>query len=189
MSKQYTFPILYDEVLQINISKLKEWNYLKPKQRKAGIISWSCNENERGSISIMVDTQCEKKYIELEYNYRDTPQKYKVNLVCVPSNLGKGVIWYFLCPNTNKLCRKLYLLQGMFLHREALKDGLYEIQTYSKKNRLIHNNLKAHFSLDRLYYELYKKNFKKTYKGKPTKKYLRLMKQIQMAEKTSYIEI
>lgn len=51
------------------------------------------------------------------------------------------------------------------------------------KNRLIHNNLKAHFSLDRLYYELYKKKFKKTYKGKPTKKYLQLMVQIQKVER------
>ena len=70
-------------------------------------------------------------YIELDYNYRDKPQNYKVNLVRVPSNLGKDFVWYFHCPKTNKRCRKLYSVNGMFLHREAYKGCMYETQTYS----------------------------------------------------------
>jgi len=36
MPKFLTFPTLYDEELQINISKLKQWNYLNPEQIKNG---------------------------------------------------------------------------------------------------------------------------------------------------------
>ncbi|MBU1485870.1 MAG: hypothetical protein KKG25_13550 [Bacteroidetes bacterium] len=42
--------------------------------------------------------------------------------------------------------------------------------------------LGAYFKSDNLYGELYKKHFKKSYAGKPTKKYLRIMEQIQKAE-------
>ena len=41
MPKPYTYPTLYNEVLQINISKLKEWEYLKPQQIKIGTIKYA----------------------------------------------------------------------------------------------------------------------------------------------------
>lgn len=45
MPKPYTFPTLYNEALQIHISKLKGWDYLEPNQVKSGAINWSRNEN------------------------------------------------------------------------------------------------------------------------------------------------
>jgi hypothetical protein len=41
----------------------------------------------------------------------------------------------------------------------------------------------VYFKLDNLYEQLYKKHFKKTYAGKPTRRYLRIMKQIEQAKK------
>jgi len=41
---------------------------------------------------------------------------------------------------------------------------------------------KAIFQIEDFYSELNKKHFKKTYSGKPTKKYLRIMKQINKVE-------
>ncbi len=107
----------------------------------------------------------------------------------MPSNLGKGLIWYFLCPQTNRRCRKLYSIGGYFLHREAFNGCMYETQTQSKKYRQLDKTLGAYFEIDNLYEELYKKNFKKTYAGKPTKRYLRIMEQIQKAESIPYHEI
>ena len=66
---------------------------------------------------------------------------------------------------------------------------MYETQTQSKKYRQLDKTLGAYFKSDNLYGELHKKNFKKTYAGKPTKKYLRIMKQIQKAESIPYHEI
>jgi len=189
MPKPRTFPTLYNEALQISISKLKEWEYLNPEQIKSGTITWSRNGNQTGSISIRVNTHSEQPYIELDYKYRDEPRNYKVRLVSMPSNLGKGLIWYFLCPQTNKRCRKLYSIGGYFLHREAFNGCMYETQTQSKKYRQLHKTLGAYFKTDDLYSQLYQKHFKKTYAGKPTKKYLRIMEQIQKAENIPYHEI
>ena len=189
MPKPYTFPTLYNDALQISISKLKEWEYLNPEQIKSGTITWSRNGNQTGSISIKVNTHSEQPYIELDYKYRDEPRNYKVRLVSMPSNLGKGLIWYFLCPQTNKRCRKLYSIGGYFLHREAFNGCMYEIQTQSKKYRQLDKTFGAYFKIDDLYSQLYQKHFKKTYAGKPTKKYLRIMEQIQKAESIQYNEI
>lgn len=189
MPKPYTFPTLYNEALQIDISKLKGWGYLDPEQIKSCTLNWSRNGNPTGSISIQVNTHSEQPYIELDYKFRDEPRNYKVRLVSIPSNLGKGLIWYFLCPQTKKRCRKLYSIGGYFLHREAFKGCMYETQTQSKKYRQLDKILGAYLKSDNLYSELYKKNFKKTYAGKPTKRYLRIMEQIQKAESIPYHEI
>lgn len=189
MPKPYSFPTLYDEVLQLSITKLKEWKYLHPEQIKGGSISWSRNGTETGSISIKVNTLLEQPYIELDYKYRDEPRNYKVRLVSMPSNLGKGLIWYFLCPQTKKRCRKLYSIGGYFLHREAFNDCFYESQTRSKYSRYLDKTFGAYFKTDELYSQLYQKHFKKSYAGKPTKKYLRIMKQLEKAENISCHEI
>ena len=189
MPKPHTFPTLYNEALQIHISKLKGWGYLDPEQIKSGTLNWSRNGNPTGSISIRVNTHSEQPYIELDYKYRDEPRNYKVYLTSTPSNLNRGEIWYFICPQTKKRCRKLYSIGGYFLHREAFNGCMYETQTQSKKYRQLDKTLGAYFEIDNLYSELYKKNFKKTYAGKPTKRYLRIIEQIQKAESIPYHEI
>lgn len=189
MPKFPTFPTLYNEALQIDISKLKGWGYLDPEQIKNGTLNWSRNGNPTGSISIQVNTHSEQPYIELDYKYRDEPRNYKVSLVSMPSNLGKGLIWYFLCPQTKKRCRKLYSIGGYFLHREAFNGCMYESQTQSKKYRQLDKTFGAYFKTDNLYRELYKKHFKSFYAGKPTKRYLRILEQIHKDESISYHEI
>ena len=189
MAKTPTFPTLFDEVLQINISKLKEWKYLNPEQLKNGTLTWSRHGNEIGSISIKVNTLSKQPYIELDYKHNEEPRKYKVKLVSIPSNLSKGKIWYFLCPQTNKRCRKLYLISGCFLHREAFKGCMYECQTYSKNWRQMGKVFGAYFEAEECYEEIYSKHFKKSYNGKPTKRYLRLLNQINKEEGFTNSEI
>ena len=182
MPKPHTFPTLYNEALQIHISKLKGWGYLDPEQIKSGTVNWSRNGNPTGSISIQVNTKSEQPYIELDYKYRDEPRNYKVYLTSTPSNLNKGEIWYFICPQTKKRCRKLYSIGGYFLHREAFNGCMYETQTQSKKYRGLDKAFGIYLRSDNLYSELHKKHFKRYYAGKPTKRYLRIMRQIEKAE-------
>lgn len=189
MAKAPTFPTLYNEALQIDISKLKGWGYLNPEQFKSGTLNWSRNGNLTGSISIRGNTHSEQPYIELDYKYKNEPRNYKVYLTSTPSNLNRGKIWYFICPHTKKRCRKLYSIGGYFLHREAFNGCMYEKQTRSKKYRQLDKTFGAYFKSDDLYSELYKKNFKKTYAGKPTKKYLKLTRQVEQAENMPYHEI
>lgn len=189
MPKPHTVPTLYDEVKTVSISFLSKHGYLKPNQWKAGSVNWSRNGENLGSISIRVCTYSEKPYIEFDYQCNQQPIKYKAQLVSAPSNLGRGVVWYFICPHTGKRCRKLYLADTYFYHRSAFRGCMYEKQTQSKKSRYLFKVLDPYFKSDNLYSELYKKHFKKTYAGKPTKKYLRIMEQIQKAESIPYHEI
>ena len=186
MAKAPTYPTLYDEVLKVNISKLKEWGYLNPDQTRKGIITWSTDRNQTGSISIRVSTQREQPYIELDYKYMDKPRIYKVHLVSMPSNLGNGLIWYFLCPQTKKRCRTLYCIEGYFLHREAHQACMYRCQTRSKSQRHFDKIVGSQFGLDDLYSELESKYFKMAYAGKQTKRAQRILAQIEMAESISY---
>ncbi len=110
-------------------------------------------------------------------------------LVSIPSNLGKGKVWYFVCPHTNKRCRKLYLISGYFLHREAFNGCMYESQTKSKKWREMERVYGSYFKSDECYEELHKKHFKKFYNGKPTKRYLKLMQKISQSERIPKEEI
>ena len=47
----------------------------------------------------------------------------------------------------------------------------------------------SYFELDNLYEELYSKHFKTHYNGKPTKRYLKLLKQINKVERFSATDI
>ncbi len=182
MPKFPTFPTLYDDLRTVSISFLTKHGYLKPNQWQSGSITWSRNGNKTGSISIIVNTYHESQYLELDYKCNEAPINYRVQLVSVPSNLGKGVVWYFVCPHTGKRCRKLYLADSYFYHRSAFRGCMYEKQTQSKKYRRLDKTLGAYFRTDELFEQLYKKHFKKQYAGKPTRKYLRLTRQIRNIE-------
>ena len=64
------------------------------------------------------------------------------------------------------------------MHRSALPSGMYDCQTKSKKWRGIEKIYGAYFDSDKLYEQLYSKHFKKSYGGKPTKRYLKIMIQL-----------
>ena len=182
MPKPHTFPTLFDEVKTISISDLNRWKYLVPKQRISGVISWSRNGEKTGSISLAVNNTAVCPFMELDYKSNGTPINYKVYLASTPSNIGKGVVWYFICPRTRKRCRKLYLIDGYFYHRSAFKGCMYEKQTYSPKNRWLCRQFEKFYGSDKAFSEIYSKHFKKEYNGKPTKRYLKLLKQAKAGE-------
>ena len=173
-----TFPTLYDECKQISITDLKRWDYLKLDQSKRGVINWHMGEQKTGSITIWVNTTKESPSLELDYILDGNRIKYAVPLVTIPSNLGKGHLWYFLCPTTGKRCRKLYLIQDKFLHREACQGCFYDKQVQSKSYKDLDRTFGRAFRAEEAYEEMHKPHFKKFYNGKPTKRYLRLLKKM-----------
>jgi len=182
MPKPHTFPTLYDEVKTVSITLLSKHGYLKPNQWQSGTVSWSRDGSRTGSISIRVNTQPASPYLELDYKCNEAPINYRVQLISAPSNLGKGLVWYFVCPYTGKRCRKLYLADTYFRHRSAFSGCMYEKQTHSKKYRNLDKTLGTYFRIDQLFEQLYEKHFKKQYAGKPTKKYLKIVKLIEQLE-------
>lgn len=194
MPKPHTYPTLFDDALQIKVSKLKQWGYLKNNKHMKGTLTWTSTnymgvKRKTGSISIIVNMREHQPYVQLDYKYRNEPISCKVMLVSTPSNLGKGKVWYFLCPNTYKRCRILYSIGGYFLHREAFNGCMYESQTQTKKWRNIEKVYGCYFDSDKYYKEIYSKHFKKFYKGKPTKRYLKLLQRINKSEAISNNDI
>jgi len=185
MGRYSSFPTLFDSILQVSITKLKEWGYLELGVYRGGTITWSRNGNKTASIGITVDTSSASPYIELDYKYGDDTRKYRVSLVSVPSNLGAGEVWYFLCPHTGKRCRILYSVGGWFLHREAHKGVYYDSQVQSKKMRGYEKMFGPLYKSDKLYEELHKPYFKPYYNGQPTKRYIRINKKLHEASQVS----
>ena len=185
MAKNPTYPPLFDEVLQISITNLKQWGYLEPEQTKSGVISWSLNGKKTASVSISVNMLAPDQYIELDYKFNNEPRKYQIQFTTIPSSLGNGKLLYFVCPKTGKRAMKLYLINGYFLHREAFNGCMYSCQTQSKKERTFLNTpLGIVIKIESLFEQLRKPYFKTTYAGKPTKKYLKIERQIQAIEGT-----
>ncbi|MDX1943191.1 MAG: hypothetical protein SFU99_21685 [Saprospiraceae bacterium] len=174
MPRPRTFPTLFDEVKTLDIKSYKEKGYLQPNQQNTGVTRWRRNGEETGSISFAIRMEETSGYLELDYNYKEEPIKYRVPIISKPSNLGKGLVWYFICPVTKKYCRKLYLISGYFLHREAFKGCMYESQTYSKRSRKLDRMCKQIFASENFWRENNRKYFKEFYAGKPTKRFLKL---------------
>lgn len=189
MGRPHALPDLYDSVLRLRMALLKKDGFIRPNVKTSGVVTWHDWYGEkRASIRVEVNTATDSHYIMLDYRYGDNPRRYRVNIAYRPSNLGKGKIAYFVCPQTGKLARILYSIGGYFLHREAFRGAMYECQTQSKRYRDLEKLYGAHFRLDRNYEQLYKKHFKKKYAGKPTKRYLKIMKDIHRGEMVSYLE-
>lgn len=149
---------------------------------------WARNGEKFASISFRSEAKKDKGFIILSYKYNGDPIQYKVELTTIQSNLNKGLIWYFVCPETGKRCRKLYQNNGYFLHRETNKGAMYETQTQSKLMRYLEKRFGNSLRLDRLYKEVSAKHFKTHYNGKPTKRYIKLMTKIQQAQKVDLNE-
>lgn len=126
--------------------------------------------------------------IDFSYSYYGTIKKYTVEVVSRPSNLGKGVIWFFICPVTKKVCRKLYFHKGLFLHRTAFPEIIYEQQKLSKRYRKLDKTMKM--ALDEsIYQEFYQKHLKTHYRGKPTRRFERITKKLAEKDSFSYDDI
>ena len=174
MPKPYTFPTLLNEVNTITIKNLKNWDYLPNSGKKEGVVIWSLNGEETSSIRLLVDIDKDEGRIFLSYTFRGEDISYKVPLESRISNLGKGRIWFFICPFTGKRCRKLYLLGKYFCHRECDPSALYESQIYSKKSRALIGAIKAYLDHEKLKED--GQQIRVFYNGKVTKKYERLTK-------------
>lgn len=181
MPKPKRFPVLLNELKTISITLLKKQGYLNPNQWQSGLIRWSIDGEPAGSISIGVCTLQGSGFAELKYTVNGKKINYRINLVCTPSNLGKGVVWNFLCPLTKKHCRKLYLADHYFLHRKAYPNAMYEKQTQSKDARKFVKLLVAFEQVAEAIEQTERKHFKWQYSGKPTKRYLKLVHQIEKA--------
>ena len=181
MPKVSTYPILLDSVKQISISDFK----IEPGKVRAGVLRFLRSGEEVGSIGYTTYLNDIYPYLNLSYNVNGESVNYNISIEEKPSNLGFGSVYYFMCPLTHKPCRKLYLVGSKFLHRTAYKGCCYDSQIESKHYRELKYTFGSLFEKDKAYEQIYSKYFKRYYKEKPTKRYLKLLRIIEAGDQVN----
>lgn len=170
-----------DHLNKLSITMLRKAGFLRTQGYQLRSIRW--DETDREIVSVVVNTSDIHPYVLISHNQPSRLIKYKVPLTTIPSNLGKGKLWYFLCPQTNKRCRVLYFNENHFSHRTGLRNHYYFLQTMSHKSRSAIRILKTFKAGEFAVQQLGQKHFKKMYNGRKTKKYLLLKNKIRLAHK------
>lgn len=174
-----------DEMIQISTGDLRQIGYLKRDRVKSGNIIWT-DTSDRGqagswwsgdtreiSIEIVIDVP--RGVMLLNYETLGTKISDKFELESVPSNLGVGHVYYFVCPMTSRRCRKLYLMGQHFLSRYACLSAIYSCQSLSKSVRPYRSSAEALSEKHRLQELLSKPYAKALYRRKPTRRFARLL--------------
>jgi hypothetical protein len=175
MGRHSTGALTTKEIKRIELSYLLKNGYIVKGKHIASSLSWTCGSSA-GFESKYFENEA---YIRLNYTNTKystnevTKHDYKIQLVTIPSNLGKGNLLYMLCPVTNKRCRILYCAYDstIWKSREAYKNRIYYQDQLDPKSVRPYKYLFT----DRIMDELYSKKKKSHYRGKPT----RIMKRIE----------
>jgi hypothetical protein len=169
---------LIDETKRLNIKILKQMGFIKPGHMVSGPLEWSetFKMNAKVGTHSMNHSCSGQGHINLSYSISGKPFEYRIEITSRKSNLGNNaLIWLFICPVSNKLSRKLFFNGATFVHQSKI-DGMSTCQTQSRKTRYMDKVLSHVLGDNNVYAQLTKKHLKKTYRGKPTKKYTNLMK-------------
>lgn len=193
MGKTSTGVWVTNECRKLNIGWLLKNGYIRKGITTQGQMSWT-DESTAGFECKCTDAE---KWFRIHYTITDrqgnkTKLDYKIQITTVPSNLSKGEILYFVCPESGKRARVLYSAyrHHKYLHRDWYLEN-YNIRLYYRTQQVskadysntIYFNLKKR--VDELENELYKKHRKRFYKGKPTKDFQKLY---QLKEQMNYYD-
>jgi hypothetical protein len=140
-------------------------------------------------VYYLVELEDVAPHVVLLFVYKDKLLLQHVKLIAKPSNLGKGTVWYFQCPKTGRLCRKLYCFQDSFLHRLAYPTARYECQTYSSSVRYLKQQFDkqaAHDELESIVHWPYAKSH---YRCVPTKRITYLKSRLDGFNEAQFLQL
>lgn len=166
----------FDEVCQIDTAWLRDLGMLR--QFPFGMtrfLSW--DKNDHRSLSVRATTgwvSATTAYLELDYSGSEGQVSDRIGLEGVTSNLGRGIVWFFVCPVSGKRCRKLYFLNGRFRSRHAFPSAMYRSQVEPRSERGFRRLLTLHGTLKTpkiVWDDHDPMHFRRYYRGKPTKRY------------------
>jgi hypothetical protein len=166
-----------DEVKRLDIGRLKQSGFIEPGKKASGVLDWSERFKVHAQVGIrpLHSGMSGAGAIKLDYTCAGEQITYTVRIVSRPSNLPHHPpIWMFECPATGLLCRKLFFNDRVFVHQSQI-DGIYESQAKSKKSRDTDKLLDYLLGPNNIHAQLSQKHLKKSYRGRPTKKYARLL--------------
>lgn len=136
MGRRSAGAITTGEAMRLEIGFLLKNRYIARGCEWSGNISWT-----NGSV-IGYHSKLTEEDQEIRLVYYTTSQSgerndldYTIQLTSIPSNLGRGEIWYFVCPQTGRRAKILYKAYGSlhFKSRNAYHNRIYySSQTASK---------------------------------------------------------
>ena len=157
-----------DEYLHLSIADCKRMGFLAPQAMRSGVVTRRVNDKKRASIGFATDTRG-VPVAKFSYTCDGQPVDYTVYLRWKRSNLSPDTehgYYYFVCPITGKLCRKLYLYDGRFVSRGAF-NPLYKQQTksHSYRNNPLFALLDLEIKIEQIETDRYRREY---YNGKIT---------------------
>lgn len=180
MSKPYTAPLLINQQKTLTTGFLSKSGYLKPNKQATGGTGWTSNRNKDLDIQITSIMEKDNERIILKY-YAFNGQliEQTIYLVGRLSNLGKGAVWFFICPFNDTICRNLIFVNNRFMHRSNLKNAMYSIQAESKRWRKIFQLMPNIPTCKAYLKEPEARYYKRYYNGKLTKRYKKYLITVQ----------
>ena len=172
MPKPNTFPTLIEQEKTLTTGYLSKCGYFKTEYKATGYTGWTSNRTKDLDITITSIMEKGKERVILTYNdLNDIPAEQIIYLTSKVSNLGNGLIWFFICPYNGVTCRNLIFVFNRFMHHSNIKNSMYGTQAESKYWRKIFQLQPNIPRTEKILNEPYKKHYKKYYKGKMTKRY------------------
>lgn len=129
------------------------------------------------SVTLVPDGAGLPEGIEITWYTEERGYKQRINFLREESNLGKGYVYYFLCPVVGRKCRKLYITEKCLVSRYAFSKTTYNKRRESKKWRELDKLLKRGDNFP------YRKYGKREYRGKLTPYGEKLLKFYENTEK------
>lgn len=167
-----------EDYLTLTVTDCKRLGYFVPNAKATGAIKWTSNGNKVAEIGFGTNLTGIPVAV-LSYTYNGKPIDTTITLRFHHSNLNPNAstgYYYFVCPVTGRSCRKLYLVDGQFVSRFALRVP-YEKQNESRYQRAgMLAYLSSFHKLDELTAQRYRRI---TYRGKLTP-YGRKLKRLEL---------
>jgi hypothetical protein len=170
--------MLYDACSTISVYDLVNAGCLALYIEAHCTISLQNVEDGPTDIRIYINTKQATPSMDLSYFSNGQQIKEKIKLVHEPFRLNDGILWYFVCPRIGIRCRKLYFSQGYFTHRKAVK-GIYTGQLVSGASKDLVKQARSVSTLGEILGKLNTPCFRKSYAGKHTKTYKRIIKELK----------
>lgn len=162
---------------QIQISQLIKADVVRWGHSTTANWGWKVDGVVKSDIWINAIYNDSEQYVRFIYNITRNGEQikmdYKIGLLERPSNLGIGKVLFFICPVSQKPCRKLYIAYDstFFKCREAYRNRIYYPMQLAGKLGM---NNDRYWKLEQQIKELEKGRTTYSYAGKITRRAARL---------------
>lgn len=163
---------------------LKEHRYLEPNSLRYGNIQWNINGEPTGSVGIIVSTHSDDMYVRIQCTHTDryTDEKedldYRIRLTTTRPYFG-GIRHWFICPLSVNGIPCMRRIGVMYLEGKYFGcRHCYDLAYYSQYDKipacvgLFGEILRLEGQIN----EIESKSRVRFWKGRPTKRYARVLK-------------